>query len=50
MSTAASFTVVLLITFLGIGLLVKALIAYSVAQVMGERAQNAELRNAELEG
>ncbi len=45
MSTAANFTVALLITFLGIGVVANVLIAYAVAQVAGERAQNAELRN-----
>lgn len=49
MSTAASFTVALLITFLGIGVVANVLIAYAVAQVAGERAQNAELRNASIE-
>ncbi len=50
MSTAANFTVALLITFLGIGVVANVLIAYAVAQVAGERAQNAELRNGSIEG
>jgi hypothetical protein len=35
-------TVALLVTFLGIGVLVNALIAYIIAQVMVERRQNQE--------
>lgn len=50
MSTAASYTIALLITFLGIGVVANVLIAYAVAQVAGERAQNAELRNTPIEG
>ncbi|MDO8210758.1 hypothetical protein [Conexibacter sp. CPCC 206217] len=50
MSTAASFTICLLITFLGIGVVANVLIAYAVAGVAGERAENAELRNGSLEG
>ena len=48
-SVATDFTVALLITFLGIGVVANVLIGYAVAQVAGERAQNAELRNATLD-
>jgi hypothetical protein len=48
-STAANFTIGLLITFLGIGVVANVLIAYAVAQVAGERAQNAEIRNGSLD-
>jgi hypothetical protein len=37
-------TLALLITFLGIGVVANILIAYAVAQVMGERRQNQERR------
>lgn len=47
---AFSFTVVLLITFLGIGVVANVLIAYAVAQVFGERRQNQELLDAPPEG
>jgi phage shock protein PspC (stress-responsive transcriptional regulator) len=40
--SALGTTLALLITFLGIGVLVNALIAYIVAQVMVERRQNQE--------
>ncbi|HEY4280141.1 MAG TPA: hypothetical protein VGM91_18100 [Conexibacter sp.] len=48
-STAANFTIALLITFLGIGVVANVLIGYAVAQVTGERAQNAEAQNATYE-
>lgn len=40
---AFSYTAILLITFLGIGLVANVLIAYAVAQALGERRQNQEL-------
>ena len=46
---ATSYTVALLITFLGIGVVANVLIGYAVVQVFGERAQNAELRNASFD-
>jgi hypothetical protein len=49
MSTAATFTVGLLITFLGIGVVANVLIGYAVAGVAGERAENAELRNGSID-
>lgn len=49
-SIAAQFTIGLLITFLGIGVVANVLIAYAIAQVAGERAQNAEIRNGRLDG
>lgn len=49
LSTAASFTICLLITFLGIGVVANILIAYAAAGVAGERSQNAELRNGSIE-
>lgn len=48
-SVATSYTVALLITFLGIGVVANVLIGYAVAQVVGERSQNAELRNASFD-
>jgi hypothetical protein len=45
-SAATTFTIGLLITFLGIGVIANVLIAYAVAQVLGERRQNAEHRDA----
>lgn len=48
-SLAADFTVALLITFLGIGVVANVLIGYAVVQVIGERSQNAELRNASFD-
>jgi hypothetical protein len=44
-STAFEFTFGLLVTFLGIGVIANVLIAYAVAQVFGERRQNAEHRD-----
>jgi hypothetical protein len=43
-ASATGFTVGLLITFLGIGVIANVLIGYAVAQVLGERRQNAERR------
>jgi hypothetical protein len=40
--SALGFTLALLATFLGVGVLVNALIVYIVAQVMAERRQNKE--------
>ena len=37
---ATSKTVGLLVTFLGIGLIVNALLVYIVVQILGERAEN----------
>lgn len=48
-SAAFSFTLGLLITFLGIGVLANVLIAYAVAQVIGERRQNQELLESSAE-
>lgn len=48
-SIAADFTIGLLITFLGIGVVANVLIVYAVAQVAGERSQNAEIRNGRFE-
>lgn len=48
-SLAADFTIALLITFLGIGVVANVLIGYAVVQVVGERSQNAELRNASFD-
>jgi hypothetical protein len=45
-SPAVSFTLGLLITFLGIGVIANILIAYAVAQVFGERRENAEHRES----
>lgn len=47
---ATSFTIALLITFLGIGVVANVLIAYAVAGVFGERRQNQELLDAPPEG
>lgn len=44
-SAATTFTIGLLITFLGIGVIANVLIAYAVAQVFGERRENAEHRD-----
>jgi hypothetical protein len=41
-ASALGFTLALLATFLGIGVLVNALIVYVVAQVLAERKQNHE--------
>jgi hypothetical protein len=41
---ALGYTLALLATFLGIGVLVNALIVYIAAQVMAERKQNRERR------
>lgn len=43
-SPAVTYTVGLLITFLGIGLVANALIAYAVVQALGERQQNQAYR------
>lgn len=47
-SASVQFTVGLLITFLGIGLIANVLIGYAVAQVFGERRENAEAREHDL--
>jgi hypothetical protein len=47
---ATSFTIALLITFLGIGVVANVLIAYAVAGVFGERRQNQELLDGASEG
>jgi hypothetical protein len=39
-SQASSFTIGLLITFLGIGVIVNGLVVYIAAQVLGERTEN----------
>jgi Na+-transporting methylmalonyl-CoA/oxaloacetate decarboxylase gamma subunit len=44
-SAATTFTIGLLITFLGIGVIANVLIVYAVVQVMGERSENAEHRD-----
>jgi hypothetical protein len=49
-STAANFTIALLITFIGIGVVANVLIGYAVASVFGERAQNAEVQHGTYEG
>jgi hypothetical protein len=41
-ANALGFTLALLATFLGIGVVVNALIVYVVAQVMAERKENQE--------
>ncbi len=41
----AKFTIGLLITFLGIGVVANVLIVYAVAQVFGERAENQKYRD-----
>jgi predicted membrane protein len=48
-SQASSYTIALLITFLGIGILVNVLIVYVVLQVMAERKENRE-RGERLRG
>lgn len=47
---ALNFTIALLITFLGIGVVANVLIAYAIAGVFGERRQNQELLDAPPEG
>jgi hypothetical protein len=47
--SAFGWTLALLITFLGIGVLVNLLVVYIVAQVMAEHKQNQE-RQSGLEG
>jgi hypothetical protein len=47
---AFDFTVALLITFLGIGVVANVLIVYAVVQVLGERRQNQDLLDASSEG
>lgn len=49
-SPAVSYTLGLLVTFLGIGVIANVLIVYAVAQVFGERAENAEHRDGAREG
>lgn len=49
-SPAVTFTVGLLITFLGIGVIANVLIGYAVVQVLGERQQNEEQRSRTTEG
>lgn len=49
-SPAVVFTVGLLITFLGIGVIANVLIGYAVVQVLGERQQNEEHRSGIAEG
>jgi hypothetical protein len=41
-ASALGFTLALLVTFIGIGVLVNVLIIYAVAQVLAERKQNRE--------
>ncbi|ADB51575.1 hypothetical protein [Conexibacter woesei] len=48
-SIAAEFTIGLLITFLGIGVVANVLIGYALVLTAGERAQNAEVRNGRLD-
>jgi len=43
-NAALGQTLALLVTFLGVGLLVNALVVYIVVQVLGERKQNRENR------
>jgi hypothetical protein len=43
-SAATSFTIGLLITFLGIGVIANVLIGYAIVQVFGERRENLEAR------
>jgi phage shock protein PspC (stress-responsive transcriptional regulator) len=45
-SAAFGYTVALLVTLLGIGVIVNLLIVYIVAQVMAERKENQERREA----
>jgi hypothetical protein len=49
-SPAFTFTVGLLVTFLGIGVIANVLIGYAVVQVLGERQQNEEHRSGVDEG
>ncbi len=49
-SPATTFTIGLLITFLGIGVIANVLIGYAVVQVLGERQQNEEHRGGVDEG
>jgi hypothetical protein len=49
-SPAFTFTVGLLVTFLGIGVIANILIGYAVVQVLGERQQNEEHRSGTVEG
>lgn len=49
-STASQFTIGLLITFLGIGVIANVLIVYALVQVFGERQQNQEHRGHPIEG
>ena len=49
-STAFQFTLGLLITFIGIGVIANVLIVYAVVQVLGERQQNQEHRGHPIEG
>jgi hypothetical protein len=44
-STATGFTLALLVTFLGIGVIANVLIGYAIVQVMGERRQNRQARD-----
>jgi hypothetical protein len=44
-ASATSYTLGLLATFLGIGVIANVLIVYAVAQVFGERSENAEHRD-----
>jgi hypothetical protein len=44
-SPALTFTVGLLVTFLGIGVIANVLIGYAVVQVLGERQQNEQHRS-----
>jgi Na+-transporting methylmalonyl-CoA/oxaloacetate decarboxylase gamma subunit len=49
-STASMFTIGLLVTFLGIGIVANVLIVYAIVQVFGERQQNQEHRGHPIEG
>jgi len=49
-SAATTFTLGLLATFLGIGVIANILIAYAVAQVFGERAENQQHQAGTLDG
>jgi hypothetical protein len=49
-STASMFTIGLLITFIGIGVIANVLIVYAIVQVLGERQQNQEHRGHPIEG
>jgi hypothetical protein len=44
-SAASTYTIGLLITFLGIGVIANVLIVYAVAQVLGERQENEDRRS-----